>query len=48
VKSTKPELIKKAAKALDDYQALQGAGRFAESGRKLEELKELLKGLVKE
>jgi hypothetical protein len=48
VKATKPELIKKAAKALDDYQALQGAGRFAESGRKLEELKELLKGLVKE
>lgn len=48
VKATKSELIKKAAKALDDYQALQGAGRFAESGRKLEELKELLKGLVKE
>ncbi|MGO9379500.1 MAG: UPF0182 family protein [Dissulfurispiraceae bacterium] len=47
-KATNPELIKKAARALVDYQALQGAGRFAEAGRKLEELKELLKVLVRE
>lgn len=46
-KENNPELLKKAAKALDDYQALQGEGRFAEAGRKLETLKELLKGLVK-
>jgi len=48
VKAGKPELIRKASRALDEYQALQGAGKFSEAGKKLEELKELLKGLSRD
>ncbi len=48
LKAGKPELIRKAARALEEYQALQGAGKFAEAGKKLEELKDLLKGLSRD
>ncbi len=46
VKVSTPELIKKASRALEEYQSLQGAGKFSAAGEKLEELRELLKGLL--
>jgi uncharacterized membrane protein (UPF0182 family) len=45
VKVSTPELIRKASRALEEYQSLQGTGKFAAAGKKLEELRELLKGL---